>query len=385
MNETRNIPFGRPWIEDDERNAVVEVLKGHVLTHGPQCKSFEEKFTEYLGGEGHCLTVSSCTAGLHLIYMHFGIGQGDEVIVPAQTHTATAHAVEYVGAKPVFIDCLPESGNIDHNQIESHITEKTKAISVVHFLGIPCDMEKICAIANKHNLKVVEDCALAIGTRFNDIPASLWGDAAAFSFYPVKHITTAEGGMLVTKHQAVCDSIKLLRAFGVDRTYEERNVPGMYDVKMLGYNYRMSEVQAVIGIQQMSRVSEILIKRKNNFSLLKESLSPISDISILDAQHDNEVNSHYCLTIVLQNSLSEKRTDFIMQLKEAGVGTSIYYPQPVPRFSYYKNKYGYDASCFPNAEKISDCSIALPVGPHLGREDLEYIAEQCKKIAGELA
>lgn len=384
MTAIREIPFGRPWIEDEERNAVIEVLKGHVLTHGPQCKEFESLFQEHLGG-GHSLTVSSCTAGLHLIYMHYGIGPGDEVIVPAQTHTATAHAVEFVGARPVFCDCEPETGNMRAAQIEALITDKTKAVSIVHFLGIPCQMQEIVDLTKKHNLILVEDAALGVGTSYDGTPAGLWGDAGAFSFYPVKHITTAEGGMVVTKHQDVYDSISKLRAFGVDRTFGERKIPGLYDVTMLGYNYRMSEVQAAIGIQQMKRVPEILERRTNNFAALKSGLQEIPEIHIVDTVHEKTVSSHYCLSIVLQGTMAPKRNDLIPRLNELGVGTSVYYPQPVPRMTYYQQKYGYDSSLYQNAAAISDQSIALPVGPHLNLDDMEYIAQTVQQVIKEFS
>jgi dTDP-4-amino-4,6-dideoxygalactose transaminase len=384
MTAIREIPFGRPWIEDEERNAVIEVLHGHVLTHGPQCKAFEESFQDHLGG-GHCLTVSSCTAGLHLIYMHYGIGPGDEVIVPSQTHTATAHAVEFVGARPVFCDCEPETGNMRAAQIEALITEKTKAVSIVHYLGIPCQMQEIVELTKKHNLILVEDSALGVGTVYDDKPAGLWGDAAAFSFYPVKHITTAEGGMVVTKHQDVYDSISKLRAFGVDRTFGERKIPGLYDVIMLGYNYRMSEVQAAIGIQQMKRVPEILKRRRENFAALKNGLSDIPNIHILDVAHEKTVSSHYCLSIVLQGDLASKRNDVILRLNELGVGTSVYYPQPVPRMTYYQQKYGYDASRYTQATIISDQSIALPVGPHLNQDDMQYVVQTVQQVITEFS
>lgn len=384
MTAIREIPFGRPWIEEEERNAVIEVLHGHVLTHGPQCKAFEDAFQKHLS-DGYCLSVSSCTAGLHLIYMHYGIGPGDEVIVPAQTHTATAHAVEFVGARPVFCDCEPETGNMRADQIESLITEKTKAVSIVHFLGIPCQMQEIVDLTKKHNLILVEDAALGVGTSYDGKPAGLWGDAGAFSFYPVKHITTAEGGMVVTKHQDVYDSISKLRAFGVDRTFGERKIPGVYDVTMLGYNYRMSEVQAAIGVQQMKRVPEILDRRTKNFTALKNGLQKMTEIHIVDAVHENTVSSHYCLSIVLQGKLAPKRNDLIPRFNELGVGTSVYYPQPVPRMTYYQQKYGYDSSRYQNAAAISDHSIALPVGPHLNQDDMEYIAQTVQQVIKEFS
>ena len=385
MMTKRSIQFAKPWITDKERGAVLEVLKGDILTHGPQNKAFESEFGQFMAGtEAHCVALSSCMAALHLAYWQMGIGHGDEVIVAAQTHVATAHAVEVVGAKSVFVDCDPQTGNINPENIEPLITKKTKAIGLVHFLGIPCDMDAISDIAKKHKLKIIEDCALAVGSRFKGKHVGLFGDAGCFSFYPVKHLTTGDGGMFVTRHKDLAESVMKARAFGVDRNFGERSIPGMYDVPTLGINYRMSDINASIGRVQLSRVNEILKRRKENFLLLKKKLSDIPDITILDSHQKDAINSHYCLTIVLDGVLAKKRNEAVTTLNQKGVGTSVYYPQPVPRMAYYQNKYGYDPRAFPQAERISDQSIALPVGPHLNREDMEYIAENVNVTLKEL-
>ena len=384
MTESRSIRFARPWSTDEDRQAVLDVLHGHILTHGPQCKGFEEDFVKFLGDDCYCVSVSSCMAALHLAYFQMGIGPGDEVIVPAQTHTATAHAVEVVGARPIFIDCDPQTGNIDVAKIESLITPRTKALSLVHFVGIPCDMDEIVAIADKYGLRVVEDCALALGTRYKERHVGLFGDAGCFSFYPVKHITTAEGGMFVTRHKEVAESITKLRAFGVDRSHTERTIPGMYDVVMLGLNYRMSELQAALGRQQLENISENLERRRSNFMQLKSFLSVLDNIRVIDATNRLSVSSHYCLSVVLDGKLRGHRDEVITKLNQAGVGTSVYYPHPVPRMTYYRNKYGYKAEAYLNAITISDCSIALPVGPHIREDDINYIAKSLKQAIKEV-
>jgi dTDP-4-amino-4,6-dideoxygalactose transaminase len=362
----------------------MEVLEGHILTHGPQCKSFEDEFAALMGEGAHCVSMSSCMAALHMAYFYMGIGPGDEVIVPAMTHSATAHAVELVGARAVFVDCELATGNIDCAQIESRITPKTKALSLVHFLGVPCDMDEIIAIAERHDLKVIEDCALAVGARYRGKHVGLFGDAGCFSFYPVKHITTGEGGMFVSRHKDVAQAVARQRAFGTDRSHTERAIPGMYDVVALGLNYRMSEMQAALGRQQITKVEEILKRRRANFTQLKSSLLGIENISILDVADQNAASSHYCLSVVLHENLKERRTEIVASLNDAGVGTSIYYPHPVPRLSYYKNKYGYEEGSYPNAAAISDGSIALPVGPHITAPDVEYIAETFKQTIKEI-
>ena len=384
MNPPPSIPFGRPWITADERQAVLDVLDSPILTHGPQCKAFEEEFAAFLGEGAYCVSVSSCTAALHLAYFYFGLGAGDEVIVPAQTHTATAHAVELVGAKAVFVDCILETGNVDPAAIEAAITERTKAISIVHFLGIACPMDEIVAIANRHNLKVIEDSALAVGTYFDGKHAGLHGDVGAFSFYPVKHITTAEGGMFVTRHREIADAVRKLRGFGVDRTFSERKVPGMYDVLTLGFNYRMSDVQAAIGRQQIHKIPDILERRAANFRRLQSHLAAIPNTLVIDSQSPRSTNSFYCLTLVLRGPIADSRDAVVEQLNARGIGTSIYYPQPVPRMTYYREKYGYDASRYPNATAISDCSIALPVGPHIGLDEMDYIGKTVQQVIQEM-
>lgn len=383
MIQQRKIQFGKPWITDAERNAVLGVLAGDVLTHGPQAHEFEKEFVAAVGG-GHALTLSNGTAALHLAYWQLGIGAGDEVIVPAQTHVATVHAVEVVGARPVFVDCDRATGNMTPEAIEAAITPRTRAIGLVHFVGIPCDMPAIMKIAAKHGLKVVEDCALALGTRWDGIHAGLFGDAGTFSFYPVKHITTGDGGMLITRHGDLAQKISKARAFGVDRTFAERSVPGVYDVLSLGINYRLSDINSAIGREQLKRLGIILERRARNFAALKSGLAGLEHVAILDATVANQTNSHYCLTAVLDGPLASQRTEVIKRLNAAGVGTSVYYPHPIPRLVYYREKYGEDLSRFPNAARISDQSIALPVGPHLEINDMNYIAQELTTIVRDL-
>lgn len=385
MTAKRTIAFGKPWITDAERSAVLEVLEGDILTHGPQAKAFESEFAAFMGEGANAVTMSSGMAALHMAYWQLGIGAGDEVIVAAQTHVATAHAVEAVGARCAFVDCRPGDGNMNPALIEAAITPRTKAIGLVHFLGIPCEMEPILAIADRHGLKVIEDCALAIGTRYRGTHAGLFGDAAIFSFYPVKHITTGDGGMFISRHKDFADKVAKARAFGVDRAFGERSIPGMYDVPTLGINYRLSDINSAIGRKQLERIGVILERRAANFSALKRGLSEIPGLAILDAALDTAVNSHYCLGVVLEDRLASRRNVVVRRLNEKGVGTSVYYPHPVPRLAYYRTKYEYDSARFPQAERISDQSIALPVGPHLTPDDMTYIVEQFSEISKEFA
>ncbi|HIJ70279.1 MAG TPA: DegT/DnrJ/EryC1/StrS family aminotransferase [Planctomycetes bacterium] len=379
----RKIPFGKPIVGPEEKQAVSDVLSGPILVHGPRAKEFEEAFAAYTGAD-YAVAVASCTAALHLSYFNLGLGAGDEVIVPAQTHTATAHAVELCGARPVFVDAEAETGNIDVEQIESGITERTRALSIVHFLGMPVDMDGINGIARKHGLFVVEDCALAIGTYFKQVHAGLHGDVGCFSFYPVKHMTTAEGGMLITKDGDIAEKINRQKAFGQDIFVGQRKVPGQYDVTMLGFNYRLNEIQSALGIEQLKRVDGFCKKRKANYAKLSRQLQNIDEISQLQSSHGEYQSSYYCLSIILNGNLADSRIEIINRLGRMGVGTSIYYPRPVPHLSYYKNKYGYAYTSFPVAARLSAASIALPVGPHLNEDDMEYIAEALKDVISEV-
>ena len=382
--DQRSIPFGRPWIDHAERDAVADVLNGPILTHGPRCAAFEAAFADFIGGGCCCVAVSSCMAALHLSYLDLGIGPGDEVIVPAMTHVATAHAVELVGATPVFADCRTADGNVDADVIEGLITERTKAVSTVHFQGIPCDMPAIQLIADKYDLAIVEDCALAVGARHQSTGRHVgtFGGTGCFSFYPIKHIAIGEGGMLVTTDEALADRVRKKQGFGIDRDHTQRATPGQYDVTMLGLNYRMTEMQAAMGEVQVGKLEENLRRRAANFACLKEAVSTIKGVSVLDGPG----NSHYALSLLLPDHLACERASIIANLKASGVGTSIYYPQPLPMMSYYADKYQAGRELWPNASRIADQSITLPVGPHLQQDDVDYIAvrvvEALSRIGG---
>jgi perosamine synthetase len=379
----REVKFGKPLVGDEEKRAVAEVLEGDILVHGPKAKEFEAAFAKFTGAP-FAVSTSNCTAALHLSHFYFGTGPGDEVVVPAMSHTATAHSVELTGAKPVFVDAEAATGNIDIDQIESKITNRTVGISVVHFLGMPVAMDKVMAIAEKHKLYVIEDCALSPGAYFKGIHTGLYGDAGCFSFYPVKHITTGEGGMLITNQKEMAEKVGRQRAFGVDRTVSERKVPGVYDVTMLGFNYRMSEIHAVIGIEQVKRLSGFITKRKENYEALTAGLKEIEELQLFNSTDGDFVSNYYCHQVLLNKALTPKRYEVVSCLKDNGIGTSVYYPEAIPQFTYYREKYSYKEGMFPVAEMISRSSVSLPVAPHLDTEDMEYIIKILKQAIGRV-
>ena len=365
----RQIPFSSPDILDTDLRAVELVIRGGWLTHGIYSKKLEDLFCEYTGAK-YATTVSNCTAGLHLSCLAAGFGSGDEVIVPAQTHTATAHAVEYTGAKAVFADVDPLSGNILISEIEAKINSSTKGIIPVHMAGFPCDMSRIYEICDKNDLLLIEDCAHAIGTNYDGKHVGNFGITGNFSFYPTKQITTGEGGMVISNEISVIENIKKLKAFGIDTPPELRNKPGVYDVRSLGYNYRMTDFQAALGVGQMERYSDNVHRRRKNAAQYCRLLEGNKNISFTEY---SEQNSYFLFQIILEKSVD--RDKIIRGLKESGIGVSIHYATPVPLMSFYKDKYGYEAHAFPNAVMYGNQSISLPIHPDLCNNDIKYVCE----------
>ena len=379
------IPFGLPFIGKEEKNIVKNVLSQPILAHGNQTKKFENSFKKFTKSN-YALSTSSCTAGMHLFYLSIGVKKGDEIILPTQTHVATAHAIEAVGGKPIFVDSNFLTGNIDVDEIEKKITKKTKVITVVHFVGIPANMIEICKIARKYKLYVLEDCALSLGSRIKNIHTGLWGDAGVFSFYPVKHITTGEGGMIISKNSKLEKKIKSLKSLGINKNFLDRNTPGLYDCKSFGLNLRMSEINSAIGNVQIKKIPKILELRALNFKYLKQKLDQFGkSIKIIQNQNKFFSSSNYCLVMVLrEKKLYSNRKKIIKFLNNSGIGTSIYYPHPVSHMSYYKRKYNIKKNSFINAQEISDNSISLPIGPHLTKKKLDYIYKKLKIIFFQL-
>ncbi|KKM02721.1 hypothetical protein LCGC14_1781610 [marine sediment metagenome] len=350
----KKVKFGAPDISAKEIEAVVEVLQNRTLTNGGLVRQFEERFSEFIGG-GDCVAVSSCTAAMHLSYMALGIGLGDEVICPAMTHVSTAHAISMTGAKPVFVDCHEDHGLLDPDLIPAVLTPKTKAICVVHFLGQPGYMRSLADIAREHDLKIIEDCAHALGTNHGDNHVGLIGDCGAFSFYPTKMITTCEGGMFVTKHPELAEKARSLRNFGLDR------ISG--DVTALGWNYRMTEIQAAIGIEQLKRLPSFFVKRESNWRILRESLKNFKTFEGRDG------TAPYAYQILVDD-----RDEMRAELLRNDVQTSIHFKTPVPHFSFY------GGGSFPVAEYIAEHSITLPAHTKLEKTAMERLVSNVRKF-----
>ncbi|NLP45217.1 MAG: UDP-4-amino-4,6-dideoxy-N-acetyl-beta-L-altrosamine transaminase, partial [Peptococcaceae bacterium] len=280
INNAKFIPYGRQWIDEDDINAVIEVLKGDYLTTGPKIREFEEKLAQYTGAK-YAVAISNGTAALHAACFATGIKEGDEVITTPITFAASANCVLYMGAKPVFADINPETYNIDPDEIRSKITERTKAIIPVHFTGQPCDMDEIQKIAQEYNLTIIEDGAHALGAEYNGRKIGSIGDMTTFSFHPVKNITTGEGGAITTNNDELYKKLVLFRTHGITRDKDillKDKGPWYYEQQHLGYNYRITDIQAALGISQLDKLERFLAVRRDYVRKYNEAFSAVEEI-----------------------------------------------------------------------------------------------------------
>ncbi|MBO8183223.1 MAG: DegT/DnrJ/EryC1/StrS family aminotransferase [Archaeoglobus sp.] len=348
------IPIARPEIGKEEINRVVEVLKSGMLAQGRLVEEFEKAFAEYVGVK-EAVAVSNGTVALDLALKALGIKEGDEVIVPAFTFIATANAVLFQHAKPVFADIDEKTMNIDANDAAEKITSKTKAIIGVHLYGHPFDVKAISDLCEDHKLMLIEDAAQAHGAEFEGIKVGSFG-IGCFSFYPTKNMTTAEGGMITTNDSEIVGKLRLLRNHGD---------AGKYNHIMLGYNYRMTDVNAALGIEQLKKLDEFNERRIRNAEYLNKNLRNdiVKPIVVGKVKH---VFHQYVVRV-------ENRQKFIEQLEKAGIGYGIHYPLAIYEQPLYRNL-GLNGDCR-IAEKVSRQVVSLPVYPSLSKEDLEYVVE----------
>ena len=368
------IKFSIPNIFKKDQNLVKDILKSGWLTHGKYTKRFEEAFCSFTKSK-YSVTVSSCTAGLHLICMSIGLKKGDEVIVPAMTHTATAHAVEYTGAKAVFVDVEKLTGNLNLNSIKKKINRKTKAIILVHMAGHPCDIKKISSFCNLKKIKLIEDCAHAVGSFKEKKHLGNYGIAGSFSFYPTKQITTGEGGMVITNNREVYKRVKMLKAFGIDKDINERKKQGEYDVTGLGFNYRMTDFQSALGYKQIKRYNKNLIIRKKIAKLYIKNLKGNKNIFFPNYSDDS---SYFIFQIFCKNEKVRNRLLEIFKINKIGV--SVHYAKPVPLMKYYKKKYNFAKKDFPISSNYAATNISLPIYPQLKKHQIEKICRTINNI-----
>jgi perosamine synthetase len=346
------IPVARPYVGDEEREAVDRVLRSGMIAGGPEVEAFEAEFAEFVGGDVHCVAVNSGTSALHMGLLAAGIGPGDEVIVPSFSFAATGNAVALTGATPVFADIDADDFNLSPEAVDAAITERTAAIMPVHLYGHPARMDELTAIADKHGLLVLEDAAQAHGAAQDGRNVGQFGRMAAFSFYPTKNMTTGEGGMVVTDDADVARVAKLLRNQGMERRYEN---------EVVGFNTRMTDIAAAIGRVQLTRLPGWNEARRKHAAVLDAELTGV----MVPPVRDGAVHVYHQYTV-----RSDDRDSLMARLDEHGVGYGVYYPTPIHRLP----SFGLDLD-LPETERAATEVLSIPCRPDLTEQELSAIIE----------
>jgi UDP-4-amino-4,6-dideoxy-N-acetyl-beta-L-altrosamine transaminase len=364
------LPYGRQWIDESDIEAVVSVLKGNYLTTGPAIQEFEQKIADYVGVK-YAVAYSNGTAALHGACYAAGIVEGDEVITTPMTFAATANCVLYQGGEVVFADIDQKTYNINPKEIEKKITCKTKAIIPVDFTGQPVDHNKIREIALKYNLIVIEDAAHAIGAKYNGNKVGSLSDMTMFSFHPVKHITTGEGGMIVTNNKDYYEKLLQFRSHGITRDVEkfkENHGPWYYEMHFLGYNYRMTDIQAILGSSQFEKLDMFINRRKEIVAKYNDAFKKISQITIPFQKLEVESSWHLYIIRLHLDELSIGRKEIFEELQRQNIGVNVHYI-PVHLLWYYQ-QLGFKKGLLPNAEKLYEEIISLPLFPAMTDQDV---------------
>jgi perosamine synthetase len=355
------IPVSKPYIGEAEKQAVMEVLDSGMLAQGPRTAKFEERFAQVCGVK-HAVATSSGTTALHIALLAHGIGEGDEVITTPFTFIASANSILFTGAQPVFVDIQPDTFNLDPELIERAITPKTKAIMPVHLYGYVCDMDALQAIADKHGLVIIEDACQAVGASYKDKKAGSFG-TGCFSLYATKNVMSGEGGMITTNDDVIAEQCRLLRSHGMKRRYYH---------DMLGFNFRMTDLCAAIGLVQLDRLEDFTAKRRANAAYLNSKIESV----ITPQVKENYGHVFHQYTVRVDGG--RDRDAAVKQLSEAGIGTGVFYPVPAHQQGYMRDIVG-DVQ-LPVAEQLAKEVISLPVHPQLSQTDLETIATEVNQL-----
>lgn len=373
------IPYGKQTIEQDDIQAVVDVLKSDFLTTGPKIAEFEQTVADYVGAK-YAVAISNGTSALHAACFAAGIGPGDEVITTPLTFAASANCVLYCGGTPVFADVDPKTYNIDPEDIRRKITDRTKAIIAVHLAGQPCDMDAIYSIAREHGLIVIEDGAHALGSVYKGKKVGSMSDMTTFSFHPVKPITTGEGGMIVTDNEDFYKKMVLFRSHGItrdDSMMTRNDGPWFYQQFDLGYNYRITDIQCALGCSQMKKLDRFLARRKEIVARYNEAFADCDNIITPYQLSDTESGWH--LYIVQVKNCDRKQV--FENMREKGIGVNVHYI-PVYMHPYYQ-EHGYENVHCVNAEEIYSHIISLPLYPGLTFEQQDYVIDTLKSLCEE--
>ena len=373
------IPYGKQTIEQDDIQAVVDVLKSDFLTTGPKIAEFEQTVADYVGAK-YAIAISNGTSALHAACFAAGIGPGDEVITTPLTFAASTNCVLYCGGTPVFADVDPKTYNIDPEDIRRKITDRTKAIIAVHLAGQPCDMDAIHSIAREHGLIVIEDGAHALGSVYKGKKVGSMSDMTTFSFHPVKPITTGEGGMIVTDNEDFYKKMVLFRSHGItrdDSMMTRNDGPWFYQQFDLGYNYRITDIQCALGCSQMKKLDRFLARRKEIVARYNEAFADCDNIITPYQLSDTESGWHL---YIVQVKNCDRRKVF-ENMREKGIGVNVHYI-PVYMHPYYQ-EHGYENVHCANAEEIYSHIISLPLYPGLTSEQQDYVIDTLKSLCEE--
>lgn len=376
------LPFHVPLIEEDDMRAVREVMQSGWITTGPKAAQFEQEFAQYVGAR-HAIAVNSGTAALHVALEAIGISEGHEVIVPTLTFAATAEAVIYCKARPVLVDCEPEIFNIDPVQVERAITQQTRAIVPVHFAGHPCDMEPLLRTARANGLKVIEDAAHALPARYRGSMVGTMGDITCFSFYATKSITTGEGGMVTTDEDAWADRMRVMRLHGISKDAWKRYAAEgswRYEILAPGFKYNLTDMQAALGLSQLSKCHAMWLRRSLLADRYTEALSTLDAFELPTARADVQHAWHLYAIRICPGELTVQRDRVIEELKQRGIGTSVHFI-PLHLHPYYRERWGYRRGEFPVAEDYFERCISLPLYPAMSDEDQARVIEALTDIA----
>ncbi|GAB6183583.1 DegT/DnrJ/EryC1/StrS family aminotransferase [Thermodesulfovibrio hydrogeniphilus] len=379
------LPFYVPDIGQEEIEEVLDTLRSGWLTTGPKTKQFEREFAQFIGEEVEAIAVNSATAGLHLALEAIGIGPGDEVITTTYTFTATAEVVRYLGADPVFVDIDPNTLNIDPSKIEGAITPRTKAIIVVHFAGLSCDMNRILEIAKRYNLKVIEDAAHALPATYKGkLIGSLESDATVYSFYATKTITTGEGGMVVTKDPDIAKRCRIMRLHGIDRDafdrYTSKKPSWYYEVIAPGFKYNMTDLAASLGIQQLRKAWDFQKKREAIANVYNEAFKNLPVILPPNAP-DGDIHAWHLYVLRLRDNAPVSRDQFINLMAENGIGCSVHFI-PLHLHPYWKERYNLKPEDFPEALNAYKRAVSLPFYTRMKDEEIEKVIMTVREILG---
>ena len=377
------IVFGAPSIEQSEIEEVVRCLESGWLGTGPRVAQFEREFAEYKGVAA-AAAVSSCTAAMHLSVLAAGIGPGDEVITTPMTFCATVNAIIHAGATPVLADIDARTMNIDPEQVEAKVTSKTKALLPVHFAGRPCDMDALTQIAERHGLKIIEDCAHAIETEYHGRKAGTFGDFGCFSFYATKNVTTGEGGMVLTRNEEDLARIKMLALHGMSKDAWKRFSDEGYKhyfVLDTGFKYNMMDLQAAIGIHQLRRVEANWKRRQEIWKRYNSALQGFPVMLPPDPEPDTR-HGYHLYTILLESHASVSRDAFLHNMTMRNIGVGVHYLS-IPEHPIYREKFGWNLGQFPNATSVGRKTVSLPLSAKLTDDEVERVIDAATSIFAE--